>query len=306
MARADPVSFRQHRAINGVSFRHQQKVPRILGKQERGRGGQGHNREAKLIQSGPFCRPHLDDFTVPPPHRDHGEGAGWLALGPPKPAARRDKPTGSGSAYLMTMSGRSVPNCTIWMGGADVGQWMSDWYLWGDCKGSSKVLDATIFAFWVTIYVDIEPKRIRLKSSTYTSNTMIDNVIYFYLMYHWKVHFMKCERLSQQLDVSQVGHAGTLDPMATGLLIVCVGKATKIYYQGMVKGYSGVFRLGEATSTWDVDSPVVEEQVKKRVENKVRIFEQNATDSECKVNPKLLSKLYDQWVMPQTKDVCLD
>ncbi|KAL5657012.1 hypothetical protein ACJX0J_030175, partial [Zea mays] len=63
----------------------------ILGKQERGRGGQGHNRGAKLIQSGPFCRPHLDGFTVPPPHRDHGEGAGWLALGPPQPAARRDK-----------------------------------------------------------------------------------------------------------------------------------------------------------------------------------------------------------------------
>jgi deoxyadenosine/deoxycytidine kinase len=50
----------------------------------------------------------------------------------------------------------------------------------------------------------------------------------------------------------------------------------------------------------------MEEQVKKRVENKVRIFEQNATDSECKVNPKVLSKLYDQWVMPQTKDVYLD
>jgi hypothetical protein len=30
-------------------------------------------------------------FTVPPPHRDHGEGAGWLALGQPQPAARRDK-----------------------------------------------------------------------------------------------------------------------------------------------------------------------------------------------------------------------
>ncbi|ONM29645.1 hypothetical protein Zm00014a_033305 [Zea mays] len=91
MAHADPVSFRQHRAISGISFRHQQKVSRILGKQERGRGGQGHNREAKLIQSDPFCRPHLDGFTVPPPHRDHGEGAGWLALGPPQPAARRDK-----------------------------------------------------------------------------------------------------------------------------------------------------------------------------------------------------------------------
>ncbi|KAL6864806.1 hypothetical protein ACP4OV_015957 [Aristida adscensionis] len=60
----------------------------------------------------------------------------------------------------------------------------------------------------------------------------------------------------------EVGHAGTLDPMATGLLIVCVGKATKIVdsYQGMVKGYSGVFRLGEATSTWDADSPVIQRE----------------------------------------------
>ncbi|KAL4557856.1 hypothetical protein LXL04_036050 [Taraxacum kok-saghyz] len=55
-----------------------------------------------------------------------------------------------------------------------------------------------------------------------------------------------------------VGHAGTLDPMATGLLIVCIGKATK--FQGMVKGYSGVLRLGEATSTLDADSPVIQRE----------------------------------------------
>jgi hypothetical protein len=49
------------------------------------------------------------------------------------------------------------------------------------------------------------------------------------------------------------------------------------------------------------------------VENKARIFEQNAPDSECKVDPKVLSKLYDLWVMPHIKDVeveyllrCLD
>ncbi|KAK1313146.1 hypothetical protein QJS10_CPA06g01196 [Acorus calamus] len=50
--------------------------------------------------------------------------------------------------------------------------------------------------------------------------------------------------------------------MATGLLIVCVGKATKIVdrYQGMVKGYTGTFRLGEATSTWDADSPVIQRE----------------------------------------------
>ncbi|KAL4561990.1 hypothetical protein LXL04_034176 [Taraxacum kok-saghyz] len=56
-----------------------------------------------------------------------------------------------------------------------------------------------------------------------------------------------------------VGHAGTLDPMATGLLIVCIGKATKLVdrFQGMVKGYGAVLRLGEAISTLDVDSPIL-------------------------------------------------
>ena len=53
----------------------------------------------------------------------------------------------------------------------------------------------------------------------------------------------------------------------------------------------------------------VEEKVKKRVEKKARTFGQNVTlegtagDSECKVDPAVLSKLYDQWVMPLTKDV---
>jgi len=60
----------------------------------------------------------------------------------------------------------------------------------------------------------------------------------------------------------------------------------------------------------------VEEKVKKRVEKKARTFGQDVTlevnagkqqvtasDSECKVDPTVLSKLYDQWVMPLTKDV---
>lgn len=63
----------------------------------------------------------------------------------------------------------------------------------------------------------------------------------------------------------------------------------------------------------------VEEKVKMRVEKKARIFGQNVTledsvtnqdgnacDSECKVDPKVLSKLYDLWVMPLTKDVEVD
>ncbi|KAF6157482.1 hypothetical protein GIB67_004420 [Kingdonia uniflora] len=74
--------------------------------------------------------------------------------------------------------------------------------------------------------------------------------------------FTVCGKLRRLVNVQKVGHAGTLDPMATGLLIVCVGKATKVVdrFQGMIKGYSGVFRLGEATSTWDADSPVIQRE----------------------------------------------
>ncbi|EPS69260.1 hypothetical protein M569_05504, partial [Genlisea aurea] len=74
--------------------------------------------------------------------------------------------------------------------------------------------------------------------------------------------FTVCGKLRRLVKVQKVGHAGTLDPMATGLLIVCIGKATKVVdqYQGMIKGYSGMFRLGEATSTWDADSPVVKRE----------------------------------------------
>ncbi|PWA42592.1 hypothetical protein CTI12_AA543100 [Artemisia annua] len=74
--------------------------------------------------------------------------------------------------------------------------------------------------------------------------------------------FTVCGKLRRLVNVKKVGHAGTLDPMATGLLIVCIGKATKVVdrFQGMVKGYSGVLRLGEATSTLDADSPVIQRE----------------------------------------------
>ncbi|KAG0499913.1 hypothetical protein HPP92_004604 [Vanilla planifolia] len=74
--------------------------------------------------------------------------------------------------------------------------------------------------------------------------------------------FTVCGKLRRLVNVQKVGHAGTLDPMATGLLIVCVGKATKLVerYQCMLKSYSGIFRLGEATSTWDADSPVIQRE----------------------------------------------
>ncbi|MEY3432353.1 MAG: tRNA pseudouridine(55) synthase TruB [Bacteroidota bacterium] len=59
--------------------------------------------------------------------------------------------------------------------------------------------------------------------------------------------------------VSKVGHAGTLDPLATGLLIICTGKFTKKIneYMAAEKEYSGSFTLGFTTPTYDLESEPV-------------------------------------------------
>ncbi len=64
------------------------------------------------------------------------------------------------------------------------------------------------------------------------------------------------------IKVKKVGHAGTLDPLATGLLIVCTGKFTKKIneYMGMEKEYTGSFTLGAITPTYDLESEPVEER----------------------------------------------
>jgi len=53
----------------------------------------------------------------------------------------------------------------------------------------------------------------------------------------------------------KVGHAGTLDPLATGLLIICIGKATKqiVHFQGLPKEYIGKIKLGATTNTYDAE-----------------------------------------------------
>jgi tRNA pseudouridine55 synthase len=56
--------------------------------------------------------------------------------------------------------------------------------------------------------------------------------------------------------ISKVGHAGTLDPLATGLLIICTGKFTKKIneYMAREKEYTGSFHLGAVTPTYDLES----------------------------------------------------
>lgn len=65
-------------------------------------------------------------------------------------------------------------------------------------------------------------------------------------------------RLRRILHIQKIGHAGTLDPKATGLLIVCTGKSTKKIdsYMGLPKEYTGTMVLGEQTPSMDSETEV--------------------------------------------------
>ena len=66
-------------------------------------------------------------------------------------------------------------------------------------------------------------------------------------------------KLRNAMKIKKVGHAGTLDPLATGLLIVCTGKFTKKIneYMAQEKEYTGTITLGATTPTYDLESEPV-------------------------------------------------
>ena len=72
---------------------------------------------------------------------------------------------------------------------------------------------------------------------------------------HW-TSFDAVRKIRNLIRIKKVGHAGTLDPLATGLLIICTGKFTKKIneYQAQEKEYTGSFTLGAVTPTYDLES----------------------------------------------------
>ena len=64
------------------------------------------------------------------------------------------------------------------------------------------------------------------------------------------------QKLRYIIKIKKIGHAGTLDPLATGLLIICTGKFTKKIneYMAQEKEYAGTFTLGATTPTYDLES----------------------------------------------------
>ena len=65
-------------------------------------------------------------------------------------------------------------------------------------------------------------------------------------------------RLRRQLGIKKIGHAGTLDPLATGLMIICTGKFTKRLseFMGQEKEYTGTITLGGTTPSYDLESEI--------------------------------------------------
>lgn len=67
------------------------------------------------------------------------------------------------------------------------------------------------------------------------------------------------ERVRKALTLPRVGHSGTLDPMATGLLLLCAGEAARLqgFFTLMDKSYEGFIQLGRATTTFDREGEAV-------------------------------------------------
>src|SRR6266480_4746606 len=71
------------------------------------------------------------------------------------------------------------------------------------------------------------------------------------------------ERARRATGMARIGHSGTLDPMATGLLLLCAGGAARLqgFFTLLDKSYEGTIRLGRATATYDREGePLGEEK----------------------------------------------
>lgn len=78
-------------------------------------------------------------------------------------------------------------------------------------------------------------------------------------------------------EKQKIGHFGTLDPMATGVLLIAIGKATKLgsCFLNKEKEYIGVLQLGIITDTWDITGKIIAEKAVNITDNEIeKVFSQ--------------------------------
>ena len=118
-----------------------------------------------------------------------------------------------------------------------------------------------------------------------------------------KTSFDEIRDIRKTYNIKKVGHAGTLDPMATGVLIILVGEATKLsdYLMNHDKEYIATLKLGKKTDTGDSEGTIIEEKeipnlCKENVQNVLNTFIGKSKQippmySAIKVNGKKLYEL---------------
>jgi tRNA pseudouridine55 synthase len=95
------------------------------------------------------------------------------------------------------------------------------------------------------------------------------------------------KKIKRITGYKKVGHAGTLDPFASGVLLICIGRATKKIkdFMDLPKQYKAVLQLGKTTNTLDKTGEITEEKpIRKLTEDEVRKILQNFTG---KINQKV-------------------
>ncbi|MCK5178847.1 MAG: tRNA pseudouridine(55) synthase TruB [Candidatus Omnitrophica bacterium] len=77
-------------------------------------------------------------------------------------------------------------------------------------------------------------------------------------------------RVRKKFKIKRVGHAGTLDPLATGVLVILVGKATKLFskFVAFDKAYRATLILGTATTSADIEGKIIEQKSYDHIERK--------------------------------------
>lgn len=88
-------------------------------------------------------------------------------------------------------------------------------------------------------------------------NPSVDRVLLINKPLQW-TSFDVVNKLRYKLKMKKIGHAGTLDPLATGLLIICTGKMTKRIeeFMGLEKEYTGKIIIGQTTPSHDLETEV--------------------------------------------------
>lgn len=121
------------------------------------------------------------------------------------------------------------------------------------------------------------------------------------------------KKLRNVTRIKKIGHAGTLDPLATGLLIICTGKKTKQIdsYQGLEKEYEGQILLGKTTASFDLETEFQEEKdithlTEKTIRDTIFPFLGSITQtppifSAVKINGKRAYELAREGLIPEVK-----